>query len=88
MELQDNILLYDQYDEEDEFDEEEFEELDEKPENHTYSFKKNNIDPYTMPRSGDSSAIMNPIIGMIIVPSPSIFITSILKIFFVGILFS
>lgn len=45
MELQDNILLYDQYDEE---DEDEAEELEEEklqvPENHTYSFKKNNIE--------------------------------------------
>ncbi|MCR5261618.1 MAG: DEAD/DEAH box helicase [Candidatus Gastranaerophilales bacterium] len=44
MDLQDNILLYDQYDEEDdEFDfDEEAEE--EKPEHHTYSFKKNNVE--------------------------------------------
>ena len=46
MELQDNILLYDQYDEEDEnFDDEELsEEQEEIVEHHTYSFKKNNIE--------------------------------------------
>lgn len=45
MELQDNILLFDNYnEEEDEFDEEdEFEEVKE-PEHHTYSFKKNDVE--------------------------------------------
>ena len=46
MDLQDNILLYDQYEEEDDDElDEEFEELKpEVPEHHTYSFKKNNIE--------------------------------------------
>ncbi|MBQ2644367.1 hypothetical protein IJG14_02180, partial [bacterium] len=45
MDIQDNILLYDQYDEEyeeDELDEEESEVVEQQ--NHTYSFKKNNIE--------------------------------------------
>lgn len=46
MDLQDNILLYDQYEEEDddELDEESEELKPEVPEHHTYSFKKNNIE--------------------------------------------
>lgn len=46
MDLQDNILLYDQYeeDDDDEFDEESEELKPEVPEHHTYSFKKNNIE--------------------------------------------
>lgn len=46
MDLQDNILLYDQYEEEeeDELDEESDELKPEVPEHHTYSFKKNNIE--------------------------------------------
>ena len=44
MELQDSILLYDQYDEEDDFEDELEEEKPDVPENHTYSFKKNNIE--------------------------------------------
>lgn len=46
MDLQDNILLYDQYEEDDDDElDEEFEELKpEVPEHHTYSFKKNNIE--------------------------------------------
>ncbi|MGN0006429.1 MAG: DEAD/DEAH box helicase [Candidatus Gastranaerophilaceae bacterium] len=49
MELQDNILLYDQYDEEDdEFDDEfsEEEQQETVAEHHTYSFKKNNIETF------------------------------------------
>ena len=44
MDLQDNILLYDQYDEEDDDELEEDESVVEEPEVHTYSFKKNNIE--------------------------------------------
>lgn len=46
MDLQDNILLYDQYEDEDddELDEESEELKPEVPEHHTYSFKKNNIE--------------------------------------------
>lgn len=46
MDLQDNILLYDQYEEEDddELDEESEELKPGVPEHHTYSFKKNNIE--------------------------------------------
>lgn len=44
MDLQDNILLYDQYEEDDELDEESEELKPEVPEHHTYSFKKNNIE--------------------------------------------
>lgn len=47
MDLQDNILLYDQYDEEleEDYDEEVIEnEKDLTPEHHTYSFKKNDIE--------------------------------------------
>ena len=41
MDLQDNILLYDQYDEEDDFEDDEV--FEEKEEHHTYSFKKNHL---------------------------------------------
>lgn len=46
MDLQDNILLFDNYDEELEEDDEDFEEDEapKEPEHHTYSFKKNNIE--------------------------------------------
>ena len=46
MDIQDNILLYDEYDEYDEgeFEDEQDELAIEEPENHTYSFKKNNIE--------------------------------------------
>ena len=44
MDLQDNILLYDQYDDEEDDELEEDESVVEEPEIHTYSFKKNNIE--------------------------------------------
>ena len=44
MDLQDNILLYDQYNDEEDDELEEDESVVEEPEIHTYSFKKNNIE--------------------------------------------